>query len=81
MLNVFTLANGRLIQEEIESLEALANVKPIWVDLDAPTPEEKAGLHNISGSRSPTMRSMTISRNRHASTRKTTASCTSVPTS
>ena len=25
MLNVFTLANGRLFQEEIESLEALAN--------------------------------------------------------
>lgn len=44
MLNVFTLANGRLIQEEIESLEALANVKPIWVDLDAPTPEEKGWI-------------------------------------
>ena len=44
MLNVFTLASGRLIQEEIESLEALANVKPIWVDLDAPTPEEKGWI-------------------------------------
>jgi len=44
MLNVFTLANGRLFQEEIESLEALANVKPIWVDLDAPTPEEKGWI-------------------------------------
>jgi magnesium transporter len=41
MLNVFTLANGRLFQEEIDSLEALAHVKPVWVDLDAPTPEEK----------------------------------------
>jgi magnesium transporter len=41
MLNVFTLANGRLFQEEIESLEALARFKPIWVDLEAPTPEER----------------------------------------
>jgi magnesium transporter len=44
MLNVFTLANGRLFQEEIESLEALADVQPVWVDLDAPTPEEKSWI-------------------------------------
>jgi magnesium transporter len=44
MLNVFTLANGRLFQEEIESLEALAHVKPVWVDLDAPTAEEKGWI-------------------------------------
>ena len=44
MLNVFTLASGRLFQEEIESLEALADVKPIWVDLDAPTEEEKGWI-------------------------------------
>ncbi len=37
MLNVFTLANGRLFQEEIESPDALAHVQPVWVDLDAPT--------------------------------------------
>ncbi|MGS5089301.1 magnesium/cobalt transporter CorA [Hydrogenophaga sp. A37] len=41
MLNVFTLANGRLFQEEIESLEELARFKPIWVDLEAPTLEER----------------------------------------
>jgi magnesium transporter len=41
MLNVFTLANGRLFQEEIESLEELARFKPIWVDLESPTPEER----------------------------------------
>ena len=41
MLNVFTLANGRLIQEEIASASALAHVTPVWVDLEAPTPEEK----------------------------------------
>jgi hypothetical protein len=41
MLNIFTLANGRLFQEEIESLEELSKFQPIWVDLEAPTPEEK----------------------------------------
>ena len=41
MLNVFTLSNGRLFQEEIESLEELAKFRPIWVDLEEPTPEEK----------------------------------------
>ena len=32
MLNVFTLASGRLFQEEIESHPALAKVQPVWVD-------------------------------------------------
>ena len=41
MLNVFTLVNGRLFQEEIESADGLAAVRPIWVDLEAPTPQEK----------------------------------------
>jgi magnesium transporter len=41
MLNVFTLASGRLFQEEIESLGALADLRPVWVDLEAPTEEEK----------------------------------------
>ena len=48
MLNVFTLANGRLAQQEIESLadlaDALTRVKPVWVDLDAPTEEEKSWI-------------------------------------
>ena len=48
MLNVFTLVNGRLAQQEIESLddlaEALTRVKPVWVDLDAPTEEEKGWI-------------------------------------
>jgi magnesium transporter len=48
MLNVFTLANGRLAQEEIDSLEALgrvmARVRPVWVDMDAPTSEEKGWI-------------------------------------
>ena len=41
MLNIFTLANGRLVQEEIESLEDLARFRPVWVDLESPTVEEK----------------------------------------
>ena len=48
MLNVFTLANGRLVQEEIDSLDALAQVlgraRPVWVDLDAPTADEKGWI-------------------------------------
>ena len=32
MLNIFTLANGRLVQEEIESLEELSRFQPIWVE-------------------------------------------------
>ena len=41
MLNIFTLVNGRLFQEEIESLEELSRFRPIWVDLEDPTLEEK----------------------------------------
>jgi magnesium transporter len=44
MLNVFTLVNGRLFQEEIESLEALATVLPVWVDLEDPSPAEKGWI-------------------------------------
>ena len=44
MLNVFTLVNGRLFQEEIESSGALGRVHPVWVDLEAPTPEEKGWI-------------------------------------
>ena len=41
MLNVFTLANGRLFQEEIESDHAFVEMRPVWVDLEAPTEDEK----------------------------------------
>jgi magnesium transporter len=44
MLNVFTLANGRLFQEEIASADALAHVNPVWVDLEAPTAAEKGWI-------------------------------------
>ncbi len=49
MLNVFTLANGRLFQEEIESLEELSKFQPIWVDLESPTPEEKRWVKQYFG--------------------------------
>jgi magnesium transporter len=49
MLNVFTLANGRLFQEEIESLEELSKFQPIWVDLEAPTLEEKRWVKQYFG--------------------------------
>ena len=41
MLNIFSLVNGRLVQEEIESLDELAQFRPVWVDLESPTREEK----------------------------------------
>jgi len=48
MLNVFTLDNGRLkgglFQEEIETAEDLAQSRPIWVDLESPSAEEKGWI-------------------------------------
>ena len=49
MLNLFTLANGRLFQEEIESLEELSKYHPIWVDLESPTVEEKRWVKQFFG--------------------------------
>ena len=49
MLNIFTLANGRLFQEEIESLEELSRFQPIWVDLESPTVEEKRWIKQYYG--------------------------------
>jgi len=49
MLNIFTLANGRLFQEEIESLEELSKFQPIWVDLESPTIEEKRWIKQYYG--------------------------------
>ena len=49
MLNVFSLSNGRLFQEEIESLEELSRFRPIWVDLEDPTLEEKRWVKQYYG--------------------------------
>ncbi|MDA8456473.1 magnesium/cobalt transporter CorA [Acidovorax sp. GBBC 3334] len=53
MLNIFTLANGRLVQEEIDSLEDLARFQPIWVDLESPTLEEKRWIKQHYGLQIP----------------------------
>jgi magnesium transporter len=46
MLNVFTLENGRLagriFQEEVDRLDLPGQPPPVWVDMEAPTAEEKA---------------------------------------
>jgi magnesium transporter len=42
MLNAFELKNGRLAQVQVESRADLANLKPIWVDLVAPSPFVRA---------------------------------------
>ena len=49
MLNIFTLAHGRLVQEEIEALEELSQFQPIWVDLESPTVEEKRWIKQYYG--------------------------------
>ena len=49
MLNVFTLVNGRLVQEEIESAQALAAVRPVWGDLESPSSDEKAWVEACLG--------------------------------
>ncbi|MCA1858003.1 magnesium/cobalt transporter CorA [Massilia oculi] len=41
MINVFVLQNGRLNQVSVDSREDLANVTPVWVDLNEPTDEER----------------------------------------
>jgi magnesium transporter len=47
MLNAFELHNGRLRQIPVDTREDLANVRPIWVDLVAPTEKVRAwvGAH------------------------------------
>lgn len=49
MLNIFSLSNGRLVQEDIASLEDLAKFQPIWVDLESPTSEEKRWVAQYYG--------------------------------
>ncbi|RZJ13049.1 MAG: magnesium/cobalt transporter CorA [Rubrivivax sp.] len=53
MLNVFTLDNGRLkgglFQEEIETAEDLAQSRPVWVDLESPSSEEKGWIRDRFG--------------------------------
>ena len=49
MLNAFELKNGRLAQVQVDSRADLANVKPIWVDLVAPTAFVRAWVGKYFG--------------------------------
>ena len=53
MLNAFDLQNGRLRQIPIDCREDLARAKPIWVDLVAPSREERRWIEEIFGLRLP----------------------------
>ena len=53
MLNAFELQNGRLRQIPVDSREDLAATKPIWVDLVAPSREERRWIEDIFGLRLP----------------------------
>ncbi len=53
MFNVFTLVNGRLVQAEIDSLQSLATLQPVWVDLEQPTEEEQLWIQQRFGLRIP----------------------------
>jgi magnesium transporter len=48
MLNVFALDSGRLkgrlVQHEVQGAAELAQVNPLWVDLESPSPEEKGWI-------------------------------------
>ena len=47
MVNAFELQNGRLRQIQIDSKEDLARTAPIWVDLLAPSKEERQWIEDI----------------------------------
>ena len=44
MLNVFTLAQGRLVQQEIDGPDRLTTATPVWVDLESPSSMEKGWI-------------------------------------
>ena len=49
MINAFELQGGRLRQIKVESREDLAATKPIWVDLLAPSKEERQWIEGLFG--------------------------------
>jgi magnesium transporter len=49
MLNAFELKNGRLAQVQVDSRADLANLKPIWVDLVAPSAFVRAWVGKYFG--------------------------------
>jgi len=81
MLNVFTLAHARLTQQEIDSPSALADLVPVWVDLEAPTAAEKGWIRSRFELAIPNDVDDDDLEESAASTKRTTASCTSAATS
>jgi len=59
MLNAFELRNGRLSQVQVDSRADLANVKPIWVDLVAPSPFVRAWVGKYFGLELPNPEELT----------------------
>ena len=53
MLNAFELHNGRLRQIPVESRAELAATQPIWIDVIAPSAEERAWIKEIFGLKLP----------------------------
>jgi magnesium transporter len=49
IVNAFELHNGRLRQITVERPQQLANIKPIWVDLVAPTPRVRTWVGAFFG--------------------------------
>ena len=53
MINAFELVKDRLKQIHIETAADLAAAKPIWIDFDAPTDEERAWVKQVLGTELP----------------------------
>ena len=49
MLNLFTLAQGRLVQQEIDGPGLLTGADPVWVDLELPSTLEKGWIASRYG--------------------------------
>ena len=47
MINAFELVKGRLKQLHIETADDLRAARPIWIDFDAPTEEERRWVHEV----------------------------------
>ena len=47
MINAFELINGRLRQIHVDTREDLARARPIWVDFESPTDEERTWVKEV----------------------------------
>ena len=53
MINAFELVKGRLKQIHIETADDLRAARPIWIDFDAPTEEERIWVKDVLGTDLP----------------------------